>query len=202
MSKRWQTERSRDYYYRKAKKDDYRSRAAYKLLQINNKFKIIKTNYVIIDLGACPGGWSQVAAELAGEGGKIIAVDVKPMPGIKGVDIVRGDALQPMVQDEIKNMLGGSKADVIISDMAPNISGNYSLDHAKSIDLAEMALKYAELFLKPGGSIVVKIFEGDMIRDYFKKIKIKFRLSKRHGPKASRKSSSEIYIIGKGFRGL
>lgn len=201
MSKRWQSERKRDHYYRKAKEDDYRSRAAYKLLQINDKFNIIKSNNIIIDLGATPGGWSQVAAEIVGEQGRIIAVDIKPMKEIKGVSFVRGNALEQDTIEEVHELLVGKKADAIISDMSPNISGNYSLDHAKSIELAEMALEYAGMFLKRRGNIVVKVFDGDMGQDLFNKIKINFRISKRHAPKASRKASSEIYFIGKGFRG-
>jgi len=216
MTKRWREERKRDHYYKRAKKEDYRSRAAYKLLQINNKFKIIKLGDIIIDLGASPGGWSQVAAEAVGEEGKVIAVDMKEMAAIPGVAFVKGNALRERTKGDILSILDdirtpsiakrgagrGAKADVIISDMAPNISGNYSIDHAKSIELAEMALDYADEFLKPGGNIVVKVFEGDMMRDYFNTIKIKFKISKRHAPKASRKSSSEVYIIGKGFKGF
>jgi 23S rRNA (uridine2552-2'-O)-methyltransferase len=201
MTKRWREERKRDYYYNKAKRDEYRSRAAYKLLQINNKFDIIKNNNIIIDLGASPGGWSQIAVETVGEGGKVIAVDMKDIPPIKGVAVVKGNALRERTQEDVRAILEMKKADVIISDMAPNISGNYTVDHAKSVELAEMVLEYADLFLKPGGNLVVKVFEGDMMGNYFKKIKIKFRLSKRHAPKASRKSSSEVYIIGKGFKG-
>ncbi len=200
MTKRWQSERKKDHYYKKAKNDEYRSRAAYKLLQINNKFNIIKKNDIIIDLGANPGGWSQVAAQLVEETGRVIALDIKPIKEIKGVAFIRGDALQQKTQEEIEGLLDGKKANAIISDMSPNISGNYSLDHAKSIELAEVVLKYADLFLKRGGNIVVKVFDGDMSQDLFNKIKIKFKLSKRHAPKASRKASSEIYMIGKGFK--
>ncbi len=201
MSKRWLSERKRDHYYKKAKKQEYRSRAAYKLLQINNKFSIIKISNIIIDLGASPGGWSQVACETVGETGRVIAIDIKPMKEIKGVSFVRGNALQQKIHEEIEELLEGKKADAIVSDMSANISGNYSLDHAKSIELGEMTLEYADLFLKRGGNIVVKVFDGDMSQNLFNRIKIKFALSKRHAPKASRKSSSEIYMIGKGFKG-
>jgi 23S rRNA (uridine2552-2'-O)-methyltransferase len=201
MTKRWLKERKKDHYYKKAKRQEYRSRAAYKLFQINNKFNIIKENNIIIDLGASPGGWSQVAAETVGESGKVIAVDIKPMKPIKGVDFIRGNALEQKTQVQIEDLLTYKKADAIVSDMSPNISGNYSLDHAKSIELAETTLVYADLFLKRGGNILVKVFDGDMSQSLFNRIKIKFRLSKRHAPKASRKSSSEIYMIGKGFKG-
>jgi 23S rRNA (uridine2552-2'-O)-methyltransferase len=215
MTKRWREERKRDHYYKRAKKEDYRSRAAFKLLQINNKFNIIKLSNIVIDLGACPGGWSQVASEAAGDEGKVIAVDMKEMPAIQGVAFVKGNAMRERTRNELWDVLSEvkglgpdhqdanreAKADVIVSDMAPNISGNYSIDHAKSIELAEIALDYADEFLRPGGNIVVKVFEGDMMQNYYNKIKIKFKISKRHAPKASRKSSSEVYIIGKGYKG-
>jgi 23S rRNA (uridine2552-2'-O)-methyltransferase len=215
MTKRWREERKRDYYYKKAKRDEYRSRAAFKLLQINNKFKIIKLKDIVIDLGASPGGWSQVAAETVGDEGKVIAVDMKDMLPIRGVAFIKGNALRERTKGDMRDVLRGIKVtpsaqggavrdikvDVIISDMAPNISGNYSIDHAKSVELADIVLDYADEFLKRGGNMVVKIFEGDMMQDYFNKIKIKFKVSKRHAPKASRKSSSEVYIVGKGFKG-
>ena len=198
---RWRSERKRDHYYRKAKKEDYRSRAAYKLIQMNERFSLIRQGDEVIDLGANPGGWSQVAAELVGDQGRVIAIDIKPMKAIKGVDFLRGDALSSGTIADINELLGGKKANVIISDMSPNISGNYSLDHARSMELAEMALEYADRFLQPGGNMVVKVFDGDMTHGYVKKIRTKFNVAKRHAPRASRKSSSEIYIIGKGFRG-
>ncbi len=198
---RWRSERKRDHYYRKAKKEDYRSRAAYKLIQMNERFSLIRQGDEVIDLGANPGGWSQVAAELVGDQGRVIAIDIKPMKAIKGVDFLRGDALSSRTISDIRELLDGNKANVMISDMSPNISGNYSLDHARSMELAEMALEYTGWFLRPGGNMVVKVFDGDMTFDYVKKIRTKFRVAKRHAPKASRKSSSEIYIIGKGFRG-
>lgn len=201
MSKRWQSERKRDHYYRKAKTEEYRSRAAYKLIQMDEKFGLIKQGDVVIDMGANPGGWSQVAAEKVGEGGIVIAIDLKPIKPIKGVEVLRGNALSEGTIAEVKALLDGKRACTIISDMSPNISGTYSLDHARSIELAEMSLKYSYEFLKKGGNLVVKVFDGDMTQDLFKRIKKSFQVAKRHAPKASRKSSSEIYLIGKGFRG-
>jgi 23S rRNA (uridine2552-2'-O)-methyltransferase len=199
MSNRWQRERKRDPYYRRAKREKYRSRAAYKLIQINNKFNIIKSGDAVIDLGASPGGWSQIAAELVGERGRVIALDIKPIDDIKGVIVLRGDAKSPGMRQEVSAVLGGGRADAVISDMSPNISGNYSMDHARSIELAEMALEYANEFLRPGRSLLVKVFDGDLTNDLFNNIKSRFKITKRHAPKASRKSSSELYLIGMGF---
>ena len=197
MSHRWIAERKRDYYYKKAKKENYRSRAAYKLIQIDERFGIFRKGNTVIDLGASPGGWSQVAAEKAGDAGRVIAVDIKPVEPIDGVLFIKGDARSESVLSNIKETLSGVSADVVISDMAPNISGNYSFDHARSIELAEMALGYADRFLGKGGNMVVKVFDGDMAQEYFGTVRERFGVVKRYAPKASRKSSSEIYIIGK-----
>jgi len=197
MSKKFMKERKKDHYYKMAKRDDYRSRAAYKLSQIDRRFEIFNQGDTVIDLGACPGGWSQMAVELVGETGMVIALDIKPIKPMPGVTTLKGDARSKITKKKLSEILPETGASIIISDMAPNISGNYSLDHARSIELAEMALEYADEFLKKGGHIIVKVFDGDMARDYFTQIKEKFKRSKRHSPKASRQSSSEIYMIGK-----
>ncbi len=197
MSSKWLNDRKKDYYYRKAKKDNYRSRAAYKLIQLNERFNVIKQGYVVIDLGASPGGWSQVAAEFVGKSGHVIALDIKPIEPIEGVTALKGDARSGQMLATVREMLEGKNADIVISDMAPNISGNYSFDHARSIELAEMALSYSETFLGPGGNLVVKVFDGDMAPELFERIRRMFRNARRYSPDASRKSSSEIYMIGK-----
>lgn len=196
MSKRWAQERKKDHYYKMAKRDNYRSRAAYKLTQIDRRFDLFKTGDTVIDLGANPGGWSQMALELVGETGMVIALDLKPIEPIPGVTFVKGDVRSKITKRKVSDLLPETGVNVIISDMAPNISGNYSLDHAKSIELAEMALEYVDEFLKKGGHMIVKVFDGDLAGDYFNLIKEKFKIAKRHAPKASRKSSSEIYMIG------
>ena len=197
MGKRWWQDRQRDHYYKMAKRDNYRSRAAFKLKQIDHRFEIFKPGDIVIDLGANPGGWSQVATELVGESGKIISLDLKPIEPLKGVTFIRGDARSKITKKKVRDALGDSQASVIISDMAPNISGNYSMDHARSMELAEMALEYTDDFLKKGGHLIVKVFDGDLAKVYFDTIKEKFKISKRHSPKASRTSSSEIYMVGK-----
>ena len=198
MTRRWQIERKREFYYRQAKKENYRSRAAYKLKQINERFEVINIGDRVVDLGASPGGWSQVAIERVGTAGKVVSSDIKHMRKIDNVDFVYGDIRDKKTVEAILAMLGGA-ADVVISDMAPNISGNYSLDHAVSIELCEYALEFAKQSLRQGGSLVVKAFEGDMYGEFLVKLKKNFRSVKGHNPSASRPSSSEIYVIAKGF---
>lgn len=200
MSKRWAQERKKDHYYKMAKRDNYRSRAAYKLSQIDRRFDIFNKGDTVIDLGANPGGWSQMAIELVGENGMVIALDLKPIEPIPGVTNIKGDVRSKIVKRKVSDLIPEKGVNVIVSDMSPNISGNYSMDHAKSIELAEMALEYADEFLNKGGHIIVKVFDGDLAGDYFKQIKEKFKKSKRHSPKASRQSSSEIYMVGKSKR--
>ena len=198
MTRRWQIERKREFYYRQAKKENYRSRAAYKLKQINERFEVINIGDRVVDLGASPGGWSQVAIERVGTAGKVVSSDIKHMRKIDNVDFVYGDIRDKKTVEAILAMLGGA-ADVVISDMAPNISGNYSLDHAVSIELCEYALEFAKQSLRQGGSLVVKAFEGDMYGEFLVKLTKNFRSVKGHNPSASRPSSSEIYVIAKGF---
>jgi len=200
VTKRWLSDRKRDYYYRKAKKEKLRSRAAYKLLQINDRFSIISPGDRVVDLGASPGGWSQVALELAGSTGKVVAADMRRMRPIEGVEFVLGDIRKGETVKAIIESLGGS-ADIVISDMSPNISGNYSTDHARSIELCEHALSFSRKVLRQRGTLLVKVFEGDLYREYLEHLKRYFKTVKAHGPKASRQASSEIYVIATGFFG-
>jgi 23S rRNA (uridine2552-2'-O)-methyltransferase len=200
MSKRWMTERRNDPYSKAAKKMDYRSRASFKLIQIDDKFKLLKKGSVVADLGAAPGGWLQVAAERVGQKGKVVGVDMQCIEPIEGVETVQGDMRKEETVMDMLEALGG-KADVVLSDMSPNISGSYSMDHARSVDLCEHALEFAEKALRPGGSLVMKIFEGDMMQDLMRQVKARFKEVKLYGPDASRASSSEIYIIAKEFIG-
>lgn len=199
MSKRWLAERKNDHYYRKAKQMDYRSRASFKLIQIDDKFKLLKNGSVVADLGAAPGGWLQVAAERVGPKGKVVGVDLQPIEPIEGVETVQGDMRKEETVLDMLEALGG-KADVVLSDMSPNISGSYSMDHARSVDLCEHALEFAQKVLRPGGAMVLKIFEGDMMQEFMRRVKASFREVRLFGPEASRSSSSEIYIIAKDFK--
>jgi 23S rRNA (uridine2552-2'-O)-methyltransferase len=198
MSKRWLDERRRDPYYRKAKQMDYRSRASFKLIQLDDKFRLLRPGAIVADLGAAPGGWLQVAKERVGARGKIVGVDLQGIEPIEGVITVRGDMRKDETVAEMLEALGG-KADVVLSDMSPSISGNYSMDQARSVDLCEHALAFAEKVLKPHGSLVMKIFEGDMMQDFLKLVKSKFKEVRLGAPDASRSSSSEIYIVAKGY---
>jgi 23S rRNA (uridine2552-2'-O)-methyltransferase len=199
MSKRWIKERKQDGYYRKAKKAGYRSRSAYKLKQINDRYKVISARDKVIDLGAAPGGWLQVAKEIVGPKGVVVGVDIQNIDPIEGVTFLRGDVTDPETLENLQSI--ATKVDAVISDMSPNITGNYSMDHAKSIYLAEKALEIAKNLLKERGNFVVKVFQGDLFDDYLDEVTFIFRFTKVHAPKASRKSSSEIYVIGKGFKG-
>ena len=184
-----------DYYYWKAKKLGYRSRAAFKLLQMNKTFKLIREGDYVLDLGASPGGWSQVAAEL---GARVVAVDINPMKPIEGVTFIRGDITKPETLEEIKKIV--EEYDVVLCDASPKISGKWTIDHLLSVDLARSAFNIAKQVLKPGGNFVVKIFQGEEIQNVYNEFKPFFRFKKFHSPKASRKKSAEIYFVGKGFR--
>ncbi len=185
-----------DYYYWKAKKEGYRSRAAYKLLQINKKFEVIKKGYHVLDLGASPGGWSQVAVEL---GASVVAVDLNPMKPIEGVVFIRGDITKDETKEEIRKVR--EKFDVVLCDASPKITGKWDIDHFLSMELAKAAFEIAKEFLKPGGNFVVKMFQGSEFDEVVREFRKHFRFKKLHSPPASRKRSAEIYFIGKGFGG-
>ena len=198
MSKNWMQERRRDYYYRKAKQLDYRSRASFKLIQLNDRFNLFKPGMTVVDLGAAPGGWLQVAAERVGPKGKVVGVDLQPIEPIEGVQTIKGDIRKPEVREELLALTGG-KVDLVLSDMSPNITGSYSMDHARSIELCEMALSFALATLSRNGKLVFKMFEGDMSRDLVADVQKHFKTVKRYSPEASRASSSEIYVVAKCF---
>lgn len=184
-----------DYYYWKAKKEGYRSRAAYKLLQMNRTFKLIREGDLVLDLGATPGGWSQVAALL---GARVVAVDINPMKHLENVTFIRGDITLPETLEKIREI--SPDYDVVMSDASPKISGKWTIDHLRSIDLARASFSIAKEVLKPGGNFVVKVFQGEEIQKFFNELKPHFRFKKFHSPQASRKRSAEVYFIGKRFR--
>lgn len=185
----------KDYYYYQAKKKGYRSRSAFKLVQMNKKFRVIKKNSSVLDLGAAPGGWSQVAVSL---GADVVSVDLNPIKEIEGVTFIKGDIGEEETLNKIKNVK--EKYDTVICDASPNISGNWSLDHFKSIEIAKSAFNLAQQVLKPGGNFVVKMFQGEETQQAFNQFKKHFNFKKLHTPQASRKRSAEIYFIGKGFQ--
>jgi len=188
----------KDGYYHKAQQEGYRSRAVYKLKQIDEKFNIFKEGDVVVDLGAAPGSWSEYAVECVGEG-NVLAIDKKRMRDIEGVSFHQGDMTDKEFLRRISIIAGD--VDVIISDMSPNITGNYSVDHARSIYLAKQALKFCHANLSVGGKFVVKVFQGEDFKNYLESVKDVFHYVYGHSPHASRESSSEMYVICKNFRG-
>jgi 23S rRNA (uridine2552-2'-O)-methyltransferase len=201
MGKRWIRNKKKDYYYRRAKAEEYRSRAAFKLKQLNKKFRLIKKGDAVVDLGAAPGGWMQVARELVGDRGFVLGVDIariEPFP-VENIAIIRGDFTSPEVVDEIVEAVG--RADVLISDASPDISGVWSIDHFRSLELAAQALELCRKVLRPGGNFLVKVFQGEGLEDFVREVRKNFGYVKVTKPRASRSKSSEVYIIGKKFSG-
>jgi 23S rRNA (uridine2552-2'-O)-methyltransferase len=197
---RWYSERKNEHFYKVAKRDGYRSRSAYKLKQIQDKFKILKEGNIVIDLGAAPGGWSQIAKEIVGENGTVVGIDLSPILPIKGITFLQGDMVKESSSQELIKVMEEKKADAVLSDMSPDISGIYTVDHARSIYLCEQALIMASTFLISGGNFLCKVFEGEELPKLIEQINDRFRSVKKFSPPASRKSSSEIYIIGKSFK--
>ena len=197
MPKAWIQERKRDYYYKKAKAEKYRSRAAYKLFQAIEKYHFIKNGDVVVDLGAAPGGWVQAARKIVGGRGFVLGVDLKPVEPFprSNVRTIIGDINEQETLEQILSMLP-RKADVVISDASPNISGIWEVDHARQIDLAHQSLKIASETLRPLGNFFVKVFEGDLLVDFINKVKRHFEVVRIIKPKASRAKSSEIFVLG------
>ena len=194
-SRRWMHEHLSDEFVKKAQKEGYRSRAVYKLLEIVEKKAIIRNGDKVLDLGAAPGGWSQVAAKLVGSQGKVIASDILPVELIDGVDFLQGDFTEQSVYDDLLVMTDGAKVDVVLSDMAPNMSGQLSVDQPKSMYLAELAIEMAIKTLNPGGSFVVKVFQGDGFDVFVQNAKKAFKKVSVIKPKASRPRSKEVYLL-------
>lgn len=196
-SKQWMNEHVNDPYVQRAQKEGYRSRAAYKLLEIDERDHLFKPGMVVVDLGATPGGWSQVAAARVGQGGKVIALDLLPLHPIPGVEFIQGDFREDSVLAQLEEKLGGRKVGLVISDMAPNISGIGMADQARAMELAELALDFSVHHLNPGGAFLVKVFQGVGFEDYVKLMRSHFGRVLTRKPKASRDRSSELYLLGR-----
>lgn len=200
-SRRWLDEHVNDPYVKQAQKDGYRSRASYKLLELNEKDKLIRPGMLVLDLGSAPGGWSQVVANLVGDKGVVIATDILPMDSLAGVDFIQGDFTEQEVFDRILDALAGRRPDLIVSDMSPNISGIVSADQAASMYLCELALDMVRQVLKPGGSFVAKVFQGEGSDAFLKQVRSSFEKFSIRKPAASRPRSKEVYLVAKGFKG-
>ena len=194
-SRRWMHEHLNDEYVKKAQKEGYRSRAVYKLLEIIEKNHIINKGDAVLDLGAAPGGWSQVAVKITGKSGQVIASDILPIEEINGVNFIQGDFTEQSVYDELMNLIKGSSIDIVLSDMAPNMSGQLSVDQPKSMYLADLAIDFALKILSRNGHFIVKVFQGDGFDEYVKKSRSSFRKVSIIKPKASRPRSKEVYLL-------
>ncbi len=194
-------ERKRDYYYRKAKEEKYRSRATYKLLQAVKKYQFLKRGDVVVDLGAAPGGWLQASREIVGDEGFVLGIDLKLINALRATNIqtILGDVTDSETQERIAQSLP-SLADVVISDLSPNVSGVWEVDHARQIDLACESLKLALRLLKTNGNLFVKVFQGDMFRNFVKEVEKHFTRVEIVKPKASRARSAEVFVLGIGLK--
>jgi len=201
MGSRWQVEKKKDPYYKRSKEQDYRSRASFKLSQLDKKYKIIKKGSAVVDLGNAPGGWSQVALEKVGEEGLVLGVDLQKIkPFIeKNFHFIRGDFTAESVQEKITDIIDG-KADVIISDASPKLSGIKDVDHLRSIDLANSVIDIANNVLEENGNLLIKVFQGEEYKNLIDNIRKKFKILKTTKPASSRKKSSEMYVIGLKYR--
>ncbi|WNO08222.1 23S rRNA (uridine(2552)-2'-O)-methyltransferase RlmE [Teredinibacter sp. KSP-S5-2] len=200
-SHRWLREHFNDHYVKESQKDGYRSRASYKLIELNKKDRLFKPGQTVIDLGAAPGGWSQVAIQEVGEKGRVVASDILPMDSIADVDFVQGDFTEESVLNEILAVMDGDLADLVISDMAPNMSGIQAVDQPKSMYLVELAMDLAKQTLNRGGVFVSKVFQGEGFDQFFADAKNSFQTVVTRKPDASRARSREVYLVAKGFKG-
>ncbi len=200
-SKEWLKEHFDDVYVKRSQEAGYRSRASFKLLEIQEKDRLIKPGMTVVDLGAAPGGWSQVAAELVGHQGKVIASDILPMDSLPGVEFLQGDFTENEVFEALLASLGEAGADLVISDMAPNMSGMKEIDQPRAVYLAELALDLARSILKPGAYFLVKVFQGAGFQEFHRDMQSSFKAVKSRKPQASRARSREIYLLGTGFEG-
>jgi 23S rRNA (uridine2552-2'-O)-methyltransferase len=201
LPKAWLNERKNEYYFKKAKEENYRSRSTYKLIQANEKYCFIRLRDIVVDLGAAPGGWIQAARKMTGKNGFVLGVDLKPIEPFtqEYIRTIIADFTEPGTIDVIMSFLP-RKADVVLCDAAPNITGVWEVDHARQIDLAEKALEIAQCVLRPSGSFFVKVFEGELLNDFMQTVKILFDEVKLVKPQASRQQSSEMYLLALGLK--
>lgn len=197
-SSRWLREHFDDVYVKRAQAEGLRSRAVFKLEELIERDRLLKPGMRVVDLGAAPGGWSQLVRQRLGEKGTVIALDILPMQGIAGVDFIQGDFREEDVLHELERRLGGEPVDLVLSDMAPNMSGVALADQIRAMDLAELALDFSRHWLKPGGAFLIKLFQGAGFDDYLRNLRAQFARVTMRKPKASRARSREVYALATG----
>jgi 23S rRNA (uridine2552-2'-O)-methyltransferase len=198
-SQRWRQRQERDIYVEQANRAGWRSRAVFKLEQIQAKEHLLRSGAVCVDLGAAPGSWSQLAARLVGPTGRVIAVDLLPMEPIAGVEFMEGDFTAPQTLEALRQLIGAKHVDLVMSDMAPNISGNRAIDQPRTVALLDEVLVFAREVLRPGGDVLAKAFQGEGIDGFTRELKRHFKAVKTLKPKASRPESREIYLLARSF---
>ncbi|MCW8929080.1 MAG: 23S rRNA (uridine(2552)-2'-O)-methyltransferase RlmE [Gammaproteobacteria bacterium] len=200
-SSEWLQEHFKDQYVLKSQQDGYRSRAAYKLLQIQEKDRLIKPGMNVVDLGSAPGGWSQVARQFVGTKGNVVALDILPMDQLAHVEFIQGDFQEDAVLEELLKVLNNKPVDLVISDMAPNVTGVKAVDQPKSMYLLELAIDLADQVLKPQGALLMKVFQGEGFQPLLAELRKRYQKVITRKPDASRARSSEVYLLAKGFKG-
>ena len=199
-SARWLAEHASDAYVQRAKAEGWRSRAVFKLEEIQGTDRLIRPGMTVVDLGAAPGGWSQFAAGVLNGNGRVIALDVLDMPPLPGVEFIQGDFDSQTVLEQLLTLLGGNKVDLVMSDMAPNMMGIAAADHARSMNLVDLAVELARMTLRPGGDLLLKVFQGREFQTLLGRLREAFETVKLRKPKASRGRSAEVYVLARGYR--
>ena len=200
-SARWLREHFTDEYVRRAQKEGYRCRAVYKLLEIHEKDRLLRPGMTVVDLGAAPGGWSQLVAQRVGGQGRVIALDMLPMAPVPGVGFIEGDFRETAVLEQVLTLLDGRPVDLVLSDMAPNTSGIKAVDQPRGLYLAELALDFARQCLRPGGDLLVKVFQGEGLDPFLRRMRAAFATAAPRKPRASRARSAEQYFLARNYRG-
>ena len=199
-SARWLAEHESDPYVKRAREEGWRSRAAFKLEEIQRTDRLLRPGITVVDLGAAPGGWSQYAARLLAGKGRVVALDVLEMPALPGVEFIQGDFTEPDVLERLEAALGGERVDLVMSDMAPNMMGISDVDHDRSMYLVDLAVEFASKTLRPGGDLLMKVFQGREFQPLLARLRKEFDTVKLRKPGASRARSSEVYVLARGYR--
>ncbi|MBX9587092.1 MAG: 23S rRNA (uridine(2552)-2'-O)-methyltransferase RlmE [Gammaproteobacteria bacterium] len=199
-SHRWLKEHFDDPFVKKSQQEGYRSRAVYKLIEIQEKDQVVKSGMVVVDLGAAPGGWSQYLAKIVGSKGRVVALDILAMDPLPGVEFIQGDFMAEETYAALMTLIGDVGVDVVTSDIAPNLSGMREVDIPRAMYLAELAVEFSKQVLKPGGKLLIKVFQGEGFDNLMKSLRVNFAAVKTRKPEASRSRSNEVYLLAVGFR--